>query len=329
MKIGDLTIPEGAALAPMAGVADSAFRSLCASFGAVFTVSEMVSAKGLVMGDGKSARLMRFDDRTCPAGIQLFGADPSYIAEAVPVVMTEKPDFIDLNMGCPAPKVTKNGSGSALMRDPAKIERIVAAAAKVSPVPVTVKMRLGWDEQSRNAVECALAAEAGGAACITVHGRTRTQMYAPPVDRSGIAAVKKAVAVPVIGNGDIVNGLDALSMKRETGCDLVMIGRAAMGRPWVFRDVLHALETGESLPEPPAAQRMQVMLDHVAAIIADKGERIGIREARKHALCYARGIRGAAGFRRELSLLESLDCLREIADRIIEAANETRGEDAG
>ncbi len=322
MKIGSLEICGHAALAPMAGVADRAFRELCRSYGAAYTVTEMASAKALTLGDRKSAELLTVTDGERPTGIQIFGSDPAVMAQAVEKVLPFRPEFLDINMGCPAPKVAAN-AGARLMQDPALCERIVREVVKVSPVPVTVKLRAGWDDAHKNAVEVAKRCEQAGAAAIAVHGRTRQQMYAPPVDRAIIRAVKEAVGVPVIGNGDVTDGPSAAALLEETGCDMVLIGRGALGRPWVFQQVNAWLDHTAPLPEPPVAQRMAVMLKHIEKLCEYKGERIGLREARKHAAWYIRGLRGAAQYRARCGQISTMDDLRQIA---LELIAENQGE---
>ena len=317
MEIGNLKIKGCAALAPMAGVADRAFRELCVSYGAAYVVSEMISSKGVSLGDRKSKALMQLSDEERPAGVQIFGNDPSVMAQSVKTVLGVSPDFVDLNMGCPAPKIAGNGGGASLMRHPQLAKEIVeAVVAACGSVPVTVKIRSGWDFENLNAVEMAQNAEKAGAVAVTVHGRTRQQMYAPPVDHEIIAEVKKSVSIPVIGNGDIVDGPSAAKMLEETNCDFLMVGRGALGRPWVFSQINAYLQNGIILPEPPVSERMRVMVKHVRKICEYKGERIGIREARKHASWYARGIRGAAKYRKDLSLIESIEQLEELAFKI-------------
>lgn len=317
MEIGNLKIKGCAALAPMAGVADRAFRELCVSYGAAYVVSEMISSKGVSLGDRKSKALMQLSDEERPAGVQIFGNDPSVMAQSVKTVLGVSPDFVDINMGCPAPKIAGNGGGASLMRHPQLAKEIVeAVVAACGSVPVTVKIRSGWDFENLNAVEMAQNAEKAGAVAVTVHGRTRQQMYAPPVDHQMIAEVKKSVSIPVIGNGDIVDGPSAAKMLEETNCDFLMIGRGALGRPWVFSKINAYLQNGIILPEPPVSERMRVMVKHVRKICEYKGERIGIREARKHAAWYAKGIRGAAKYRKDLSMIESVEQLEELAFKI-------------
>lgn len=317
MEIGTSKINGCAALAPMAGVADRAFRELCVSYGAAYVVSEMISSKGVSLGDRKSKALMQLSDEERPAGIQIFGNDPSVMAQSVKTVLGVSPDFVDINMGCPAPKIAGNGGGASLMRHPQLAKEIVeAVVAACGSVPVTVKIRSGWDFENLNAVEMAQNAENAGAVAVTVHGRTRQQMYAPPVDHEMISEVKKSVSIPVVGNGDIVDGPSAAKMLEETNCDFLMVGRGALGRPWVFSQINAYLQNGIILPEPPVSERMRVMVKHVRKICEYKGERIGIREARKHAAWYAKGIRGAAKYRKDLSLIESIEQLEELAFKI-------------
>lgn len=316
MKIGNLTIDGFAALAPMAGVADRAFRELCKSRGAAFTVTEMVSSKGLTMQDKKSKELLLISDDERPAGAQIFGDDPETMARAAEKAMMFSPDFIDINMGCPAPKISGNGSGCALMKDPVKAGAIVKAVKDAVNVPVSVKMRIGWDSNSINCVELAEICEYNGADAITVHARTREQMYAPPVNLDMIAQVKKSVNIPVIGNGDITDGKSAEKMLQQTGCDFLMVGRGALGAPWVFEQINAYLKSGEILPEPDIDKRMDIMLSHIRTLCRYKGDYIGMREARKHAAWYIKGMRGAAEFRREIGELKSIEDLEFLAEKV-------------
>lgn len=319
MKIGNLEIKGYACLAPMAGVADRAFRELCVSYGAAYVTSEMVSSKGLTMQDKKSKELLYLSNDERPAGAQIFGDDPDIMAKAALKAMEFSPDFIDINMGCPAPKIAGNGGGSALLKNPELIGKIVRKVVEVSPVPVTAKIRIGWDGNSINAVEVAKRIEAAGADAITVHGRTKDQMYAPPVSLDEIANVKKAVSIPVIGNGDIVDGKSAKLMLDKTGCDFLMVGRGALGNPWIFQCINAYLNNETDFTEPTLEEKMDVMLRHIGTLCDYKGVRIGMREARKHAAWYIKGIRGAASFRQEIGSLSTMDELKALAKRVIES----------
>lgn len=316
MKIGNVEIKGKAVLAPMAGVADRAFRELCVDYGASYVVSEMISSKGVSMGDRKSKDLAFLSEKERPAAIQIFGSDPVIMAQSVEQVMQFSPEIIDINMGCPAPKIAGNGGGASLSKNPQLAEEIVKAVVDASPVPVTVKIRMGWDFENINAVEMAQRAENAGASAITIHGRTRQQMYSPPVDRNIIAEVKKSVSIPVIGNGDIIDEQSAAIMLEETNCDLIMIGRGALGRPWVFSQINAYLEHGRVIPEPPVSERMRVMIKHIETLCQYKGDYVGMREARKHAGWYTKGLRGAAKYRQELGTIETLEQLQKIAYKI-------------
>lgn len=315
MKIRDIEFKDIAFLAPMAGVTDRAFRELCASFGAAYTVTEMVSSKGLVMGDRKSAFLLHRAPGI--SGAQIFGDEPETMALAAVKCLEHSPDIIDINMGCPAPKVAMNGGGASLMKDIALAGRIVRAVRDAVDIPVTVKIRKGWDDAHINAAELARALEANGADAIAVHGRTRAQMYSGSCDLETIAAVKRAVSVPVIGNGDVKDAYSAAKMLEETGCDAVMIGRGAMGNPWIFRQINAYIGSGAVIPPPSLEERLSVMLRHIEKTVLYKGERTAMHEARRHAAYYTKGLRGGAGLRRRMSSLETLDELRKIAFDIL------------
>ena len=318
MKLGTLELDgRTAGLAPMAGVADMAFRELCREFGATYVVSEMVSSKGLTMHDRKSRDLLALSDMERPAAAQIFGNDPLIMAQCAEKCLEFRPDVIDINMGCPAPKIAGNGGGSALLKDVDLAERIIRAVVQAVHVPVTVKMRLGWDEDTPVAVELSKRAEAAGAAAVTVHGRTRQQMYAPPVDIEAIAEVKRSVSIPVIANGDIVDGPSAARMLEQTNCDYLLVGRGALGRPWVFSQIEAYLKHETILPEPPLSEQMRVMLRHIRRICEYKGERVGMREARKHAAWYIRGVRGAAQYRQRVGALTSMEELEALAFEIV------------
>ena len=318
MKIGNIEInPHSAALAPMAGVADKAFRELCVEYGATYVVSEMVSSKGLTMCDRKSKKLLSLSEKERPAAAQIFGSDPKIMAESAVSCLEYNPDVIDINMGCPAPKIAGNGGGSALLKNPELAEEIMKAVKDAVDIPVTVKIRLGWDADSINCIEMAQRAQRAGMSAVTLHGRTRQQMYAPPVDRKMIAEVKRNIDIPLIANGDITDGISAAQMITETNCDYLMVGRGALGRPWVFSQISAYLEHEVILPEPPVSERMRVMVKHIKRICEYKGERVGIREARKHAAWYIKGIKGAAAYRQQVGTLESIEQLEELAYKIM------------
>ena len=322
MRIGNIEITGKAALAPMAGVADRAFRKICMDHGAACVIGEMVSAKGLTYGDRKSAELLELDADIRPAAIQLFGDDPAIMAQAAKQALEFEPDWIDINMGCPAPKIVNNHTGSALMREPELCRRIVQAVKDAVSVPVTVKIRKGYAKDEVNAVEVALACEAGGADAITVHGRTRDQMYAPPVDWDIIRQVKEAVKVPVIGNGDVVDAKSAAALYEQTGCDLIMVGRGALGAPWIFAQIEAYLNHEVLLPTPPMAQRMATLMKQVQLTVAYKGERVALLEARKHAAWYMNGLRGAAALRRQAGELRTMEDLAALCAQVIRADEE-------
>lgn len=316
MKIKDLEFNHIAFLAPMAGIADLAFRELCVQYGAAYTVSEMVSSKGLTMGDKKSAQLLTLGNDK-PAGAQIFGDDPEIMAKAAVKCLDFNPDIIDINMGCPAPKIAMNGGGASLMKKPELAYEITKAVVQAVDIPVTVKIRKGWDEESVNAVEMAELAEKAGASAVAVHGRTRQQMYSGSVDFDIIAQVKKAVGIPVIANGDIKDEQSAAIMLEKTNADAIMIGRGALGNPWVFSKINAYLDECRVLPEPSITQKMAVMLKHIQKIIEYKGEYTAMREARHHAAYYTKGMRGGAKLRAEIGKLERFEQLQELSYRIL------------
>ena len=317
MKIGNVTIEGKAALAPMAGVTDRAFREICIDYGAGYVVSEMVSGKGLCYEDKKSHDLMKLGEREHPCAIQLFGDDPDVLARAAEHAMRYSPDILDINMGCPAPKIAGNHCGSALMRDPDLCRRIVHAVVNATDLPVTAKIRKGYSKTEVNAVEVALAVEAGGASAVTVHGRTRDQMYAPPVDWDIIREVKRAVKIPVIGNGDVVDAKSAAALYEHTGCDLIMVGRGALGAPWLFAQIEAYLNEERHLPDPPVAKRMAVLYKQVESAVSQKGEKRALLQARKHAAWYMHGLREAASLRARAGTISTLEDLQALcADAI-------------
>lgn len=315
----DLHIEGHAALAPMAGVSDRAFRRLCVDHGAAFVTTEMVSAKGLCFGDRKSRELLLLDEEERPAAIQLFGDDPAIMAKAAALVMEFRPAAIDVNMGCPAPKIAGNHCGSALMREPQLCHDIVAAMVKEVDVPVTAKIRKGYDRQQVNAVEVAKAVEAAGAAAVTVHGRTRDQMYAPPVDLDIIKEVKRAVSIPVFGNGDIADANDAAKMFEYTNCDMVAVGRGALGAPWIFTQIEAYLTHETVLPDPPVSRRMELLFRQIRMAVEHKGEKIAMLQARKHAAWYMRGLTGASKLRTLACRLETLGDLERLCFEVMKA----------
>lgn len=316
MKIKDIEFENNIFLAPMAGIADRAFRELCINYGAGYTVTEMVSSKGLTMGDKKSKELLTLGEIENPAGAQIFGDDPEIMAQAAKKCLEFHPNIIDINMGCPAPKIAMNGGGASLMKNPKLAGEIVKAVSEAVDIPVTVKMRKGWDDESITAVELAQIAEKNGASAITVHGRTRMQMYSGKVDYDIIAKVKKAVDIPVIANGDVTDEQSAAIMLEKTNADAIMIGRGALGNPWIFRRINAYLSECRVLPDVSINEKMAVMLKHIQKIIEYKGEYTAMREARHHAAYYTKGIRGGAALRKEISTFEHFEQLEELAYKI-------------
>ena len=297
MNIGNIELSAPLALAPMAGITDLPFRLICRRLGCGMTVSEMVSAKGLLYKNVKTTEMLRIDDGERPTAIQLFGSVPAELAEAARMVEASGADMIDFNMGCPVPKIVNNGEGSALMKNPQLAHDILAAMVKAVKIPVTVKFRAGWDDNNRNAVEIARAVEAAGVSAVAVHGRTRQQFYEGKADWSIIADVKRAVKVPVFGNGDIFTVADGLRMLEQTGCDGLMIGRGADGNPWLFIALAAALR-GELLPQPPSLkERLAQAAEHLDMLIADKNEVVAVKERRRHISAYLKGMPHAAEFR--------------------------------
>ncbi len=317
MKIGNIEINGFAALAPMAGVADRAMREICMEKGAAFCVGFLASAKGITLGDKKSASLLFCAEKERPVASQLFGCEPSVMAEAALKAQEFGPDFIDINMGCPAPKVAGNGGGSALLKDVALAEKIVKAVVNAASVPITVKMRTGWDSDNIVAPELAKACEAAGAKAITIHGRTRVQMYSPGIDYETIRNVKKAVKIPVIANGDIIDGPSCKFMYETTECDLCMVGRGAQGNPFVFEEI-NSYMSGKDYEKPSLEEKFKTLLYQVRLMQEYKDERTAILEARKHTAWYLQGLRGAASLRRECGYINSVSDIEAILTKALE-----------
>ena len=312
MKIGNIELDTPVALAPMAGISDLPYRVICREFGCGLTVSEMVSAKGLLYKNEKTFAMLQIDEAERPTAIQLFGSVPEELAEAARIVEAQGADIIDFNMGCPVPKVVNNGEGSALMKVPELAGKILEAMVKAVRVPVTVKFRAGWDEEHRNAVEIAKIAEASGVAAVAVHGRTRNQFYMGKADWEIIRRVKEAVRIPVFGNGDVFTAGDGLRMFKETNCDGLMLARGAYGNPWLFTQLRAAL-AGKDIPAVTAGEKLQQIILHATALVDFKGEKVAIREMRSHASAYIKGLPRASEYREKFHKLETL---REMVDLV-------------
>ncbi len=317
LKIGNVVLENNIILGPMAGVSDLPFRLLCREMGAGLVCMEMVSAKAITYKNRNTNMLMEIHEDEHPVSLQLFGSEPEIMAQAVDMIKDRPFDILDVNMGCPVPKVVGNGEGSALMKNPKLIGEIVAALVKVSDRPVTVKIRKGFTESSVNAVECTLAAQEAGAAAVAVHGRTREQYYSGTADWSIIKAVKDALSIPVIGNGDVTDGPTAKRMFEETGCDGVMIARAAQGNPFLFREIKSYFETGEACERPSREEIYNTIVRHADLQLKYKGEYIGIREMRKHVAWYTFGMPGSAKFRNQINHMSDMNSLKEVCAKFV------------
>lgn len=316
MKIGNIEIGK-VALAPLAGITDMAFREICRGFGAGYCETEMVSAKALSFNDKKSFELMELSDDEHPCGIQLFGSEPDIIANAAILAKNAGADVIDINMGCPAPKIAGNGSGSALMKNPTFCGEIVAAIKSKVDLPVTVKIRKGFDNDSINAVEVAQICEQNGADAIIVHGRTRQQYYSGQCDLDIIKAVKSAVTVPVVGNGDVKDIKSAVKMLDYTDCDGVMVARAALGNPWIFKSFKEYFDKGIIIDAPSNEDKLRIMREHIELVCKYKGEHLGMLQSRKQIAWYLKGFKGAAKFRNEAGTVSTLDDMYSLIDRVL------------
>lgn len=316
LTIGNVTLDNNIILAPMAGVTDLPFRLLCSEQGAGLTCMEMVSAKAILYKNKNTEALLEIHPQEGPTSLQLFGSDPKILSEMAKQIEERPFSILDINMGCPVPKVVNNGEGSALMKQPKLVGEIISAVAKAIEKPVTIKIRKGFDEQHVNAVEIAKIAEEAGAAAVAVHGRTREQYYAGEADWEIIARVKEAVSIPVIGNGDITDGISARKMMELTGCDGVMVGRAARGNPWLFRQITAYLQDGTVLPRPDIAEVKEMLLRHAGLQLETKGEYTGIREMRKHFAWYTAGYPNSSRLRQNVNLVEDFETLRQLIDSL-------------
>lgn len=317
MKIGDLELENPFIMAPLAGITDSPFRLLCRRMGCALSYSEMISAKALYYKDKRTERLLKIEDEELPVAFQIFGSEPEIMAFAADHLKSRKNCIIDINMGCPVPKVVKNGEGSALMKNPALIRDIVSQVVKAAGKPVTVKMRMGWNENSINVIECAGEAEAAGAAAIAIHGRTREQYYSGKADWGMIKELKKQLKIPVIGNGDVFSAEDGIRMMDETGCDMVMVARGALGNPWIFRELVSLWKDGTKVERPDFTEIISTMKMQLDMMASYKGDHCAVREMRKHVGWYVKGVHGAAAVRQNVNKIDDIDELRKFLTSLV------------
>ncbi|MCU9815675.1 tRNA dihydrouridine synthase DusB [Paraclostridium sp. AKS73] len=307
MKIGNVTLDNKVFLSPMAGVTDLPFRLICKEQDCGMLYTEMINAKALCYDDQNTKKMLKIEEEEHPVAVQIFGSDPAFMGGAAEILNEYPNEILDINMGCPAPKVVKNGDGSALMRNPKLAEEVLKSVVKNSKKPVTLKIRKGWDDNNINAVEIAKIAEASGISALAIHGRTREQYYSGKADWDIIAKIKENINIPVIGNGDVFEVEDAINMINKTKCDAIMIGRGAQGNPWIFKRINHYMKTGEILPEPTGEEKINAALKHLKLAIDEHGEYVAVREMRKHIAWYLKGLRGSAKLRDEINKIESYE----------------------
>lgn len=307
MKIGNVTLDNKVFLSPMAGVTDLPFRLICKEQDCGMLYTEMINAKALCYDDQNTKKMLKIEEEEHPVAVQIFGSDPAFMGGAAEILNEYPNEILDINMGCPAPKVIKNGDGSALMKNPKLAEEVLKSVVKNSKKPVTLKIRKGWDDNNINAVEIAKIAEASGISALAIHGRTREQYYSGKADWDVIAKIKESINIPVIGNGDVFEVEDAINMINKTNCDAIMIGRGAQGNPWIFKRINHYMKTGEILPEPTGEEKINTALKHLKLAIDEHGEYVAVREMRKHIAWYLKGLRGSARLRDEINKIESYE----------------------
>lgn len=307
MKIGNVELKNKVFLSPMAGVTDLPFRLICKEQNCGMLYTEMINAKALCYDDENTKKMLKIEDEEHPVAVQIFGSDPEFMGRAAQIMNEYPNEILDINMGCPAPKVVKNGDGSALMKNPKLTEEVLKAVVKNSEKPVTLKIRKGWDDNSVNAVEIAKIAEASGISALAIHGRTREQYYSGKADWDIIAEIKQNINIPVIGNGDVFTVEDSINMLEKTNCDAIMIGRGAQGNPWIFKRINHYMQTGEILPEPTLEEKINTAKKHLGLAVQEHGEYIAVREMRKHLAWYIKGLKNSARVRDEINKIESYD----------------------